>query len=348
MKCVVKNLLRWIFVAAVFVVPDSSFAQKYSVVDLGPFTNSLSTVSAINNLGQIAGVLNTNGGYRAVLYGGSWTNLGTLGGSSSFAQGLNDALLVVGRSRLTNGKVNRAFLWTPGGTNGVATNPQMKDLGTLGGTAAVAEDINTAGQITGYAQTGSDDHAFRYSDGTMTDIGNLLPSNHNSYASGINDAGHIVGTDYNSAFNKATAFLYNGSTATVLPFPGWTNSYGQAINNNGQIVGYVSDSANTVNHAFRYSTSFVDLGTLGGNFSYAFSINNSDIIVGGSYTDANNLIYHAFICMNSSMMDLNTLLDASGAGWVLNEARAINDGGQIAGIGMLNSERHAFLLTKLP
>ncbi len=346
MRNLVKNLRVWILVAAVFAGADSSFAQKYSVVDLGAFTNSLSTVNAINNSGQFAGVLNINGGYRAVLYGGSWTNLGTLGGSSSFALGMNDALRVVGRSRLTNGTVNRAFLWTPGGTNGIASNPQMKDLGTLGGAAAGAEDINTSAQITGYAQTGSDDHAFRYSGGTMTDIGNLLPNNHNSYASGINDAGHIVGTDYDNSFNTATAFRYNGSTVSVLAFSGWNNTYGLAINNNDHIAGYVSGSS--ADHAFRYSTNFFDLGTLGGSFSYAFSINNSNIIVGGSYTDANNLLYHAFICTNSSLVDLNNQLDDSGAGWVLNEARAINDSGQIAGIGMLNGEKHAFLLAKLP
>lgn len=345
---VVKNLRRWIFVAVMFAAADSGFGQKYSVVDLGAFTNSLSTVNAINNPGQFAGALNINGSYRAVLYGGSWTNLGTLGGTSSFGLGMNDALRVVGRSRLTNGTVNRAFLWTPGGTDGIASNPQMKDLGTLGGAAAEADDINTSGQITGYAQTANADHAFRYSGGTMTDIGNLLPNNHNSYGYGINDAGYVAGTDYDNAFNKSSAFLYNGSSATVLSFSGWNDTYGLAINKNDHIIGYVSDSGSTVNHAFRYSSGFVDLGTLGGYFSYAISINNSNIIVGGSYTDANGLIYHAFICTNSSMFDLNNQLDNSGAGWVLNEARAINDGGQIIGIGTLNGVKHAFLLAKLP
>ena len=341
------HLRRWVFVAGVFAAADSGFAQKYSVVDLGEFTNSLSTVNAINNLGQFAGVLNIDGGYRAGLYGGSWTNLGTLGGTSSFALGMNDALRVVGRSRLTDGTVNRAFLWTPSGTDGIASNPQMKDLGTLGGAAAEADDINQSGQITGYAQTGSADHAYRYSGGTMTDIGSLLPNKHNSYGYGINDAGHVVGTDYDNAFNQSSAFLYDGSTATVLTFSGWNNTHGLAINNNTNIIGYVSDSASTINHAFRYSGSFVDLETLGGHFSYALSINNSNTIVGASYTDANDTIYHAFICTNNSMSDLNNQIDASGAGWVLNEARAINDGGQIIGIGTLNGVKHAYLLATL-
>jgi hypothetical protein len=44
--------------------------------------------------------------------------------------------------------------------------------------------------------------------------------------------------------------------------------------------------------------------------------------------------------------DLNALLDASGAGWVLKEATAINDSHQIVGYGIApNGEHHAFLLT---
>ena len=161
-------------IGAVFLAAVSGFAQPYSVVDLGVFTNSLSKANAINNSNQIAGTLNINGFYRAVLYGGAWTNLGSLGGTSSFGQGMNDSLQVVGRSRLTNGTVNRAFLWTPGGTNGIASNPQMKDLGTLaGGSEAAAEDINASGQVAGYSDNGSVDHAIRYTGATKTDIGSL-------------------------------------------------------------------------------------------------------------------------------------------------------------------------------
>ena len=343
----VKQLCRWSFFATLFAAANSGFAQKYSVVDLGEFTNSLDAVSAINSPGQFVGALKINGFYRAVLYGGAWTNLGTLGGTSSFGLGMNDALRVVGRSRLTNGTVNRAFLWTPGGTNGIASNPQMKDLGSLGGAAAEADDINTSGQIAGYSQTTGEDHAFRYSGGTMTDIGNLLPMNDYSYGSGINDAGHVTGTDYPKTFGSASAFLYNGSSMSALAFSGWTFTYGQAINNTDRIVGYVSNSAGTASHAYRYAGGFVDLGTLGGNFSYANSINNSNVIVGFS-TDASNTTHYAFICTNTTLSNLNNQVDDSGADWVLNEAWAVNDSGQIIGLGTINGEQHAFLLAKFP
>jgi hypothetical protein len=48
------------------------------------------------------------------------------------------------------------------------------------------------------------------------------------------------------------------------------------------------------------------------------------------------------------MLDLNTLLDASGNGWELREARAINDSGQIIGVGLTNGELHGFLLNPVP
>ncbi len=45
------------------------------------------------------------------------------------------------------------------------------------------------------------------------------------------------------------------------------------------------------------------------------------------------------------MQDLNALIDASGAGWVLVEARALNDRGQIVGSGTFQGATHAFLLS---
>lgn len=43
------------------------------------------------------------------------------------------------------------------------------------------------------------------------------------------------------------------------------------------------------------------------------------------------------------MTDLNSLLPA-GSGWVLGQATAINDLGQIVGFGSINGQTHAFLL----
>ncbi len=48
------------------------------------------------------------------------------------------------------------------------------------------------------------------------------------------------------------------------------------------------------------------------------------------------------------MIDLNDLIP-SNSGWMLADAKAINDSGQIVGYGFdINGEQHAFLLTPIP
>jgi probable HAF family extracellular repeat protein len=324
----------------------------YAVRDLGVFSDvagrSDGRPNAINNQGQIAAANVRSGSYRALLFGGAWTNLGTLGGSESLGSGLNSSSRVVGYSA-NSGGAQRAFLWTPGGADGVASNPQMKELGTFGGTSSAAFSINTSGQIAGYAQTAKNDHAFRYSGGAMTDIGSLLPNGlPNSYAFSINDLGHIAGTAYNNSYGSWHAFFYNGTTATDLGTFGGQNSSALAINNRGHIAGYYTTGAG-YDRAFRYvGGSMTDLGTLGGDYSYALGINHSNVIVGGSFVNASNTVYRAFVCANNSLIDLNTQLDASGTGWTLVEARAINDLGQIVGVGNFAGASHGFLLTPMP
>ena len=81
-----------------------------------------------------------------------------------------------------------------------------------------------------------------------------------------------------------------------------------------------------------------------GNDSYANSINSMGQVVGYSYTAA--FAQHAFfVDVSGPMQDLNDLIPAD-SGWVLNRAHAINDAGQIIGIGTFNGVgTRVFLLT---
>jgi probable HAF family extracellular repeat protein len=340
-------------IAACGLLSEKIYAQTYTVADLGPLSDlparADSGPSSINNSGSVAGANVVSGFYHAMVYSGSWNDLGTLGGSESLAGGINDSGQVAGYSRTAAGGTN-AFLWTPGGTDGVAGNLQMRSLGTLpGGIVSEAYAINNSSQVTGYSDvagpTGPRQHAFVYSAGSLKDIGQSLTVFVNSYGYGINSSGHVTGTAYNESYSTAHAFFYDGVTTTDLGSLGGVGCSPLALNDQDTLVGYVSISS-TSDHAFRYTSgTATDLGTLGGHYSYALAINNSNTIVGGSFSDSKDSIYHAFIWANGAMTDLNTLLDQTGAGWTLIEARAINDAGQIAGVGNFGGANHAFRLT---
>ena len=81
----------------------------------------------------------------------AFTDLGTLGGSESYASGINERGQVVGDSLTASGDYH-AYLWEKG---------VMTDLGTLGGEFGNVLEINERGQIVGLSQTASGEfHAF--------------------------------------------------------------------------------------------------------------------------------------------------------------------------------------------
>ncbi len=156
----------------------------------------------------------------------SVTDLGTLGGATSDAEGINNSGQVVGSAFLSSGQ-KHAFLYS---------NGTMADLGTLGGTSSAAWGVNDGGQVVGGATTVSSGYAFVYSNGTMTEL--PTPS---GLAYAINGSGQIVGNA------GGQAFLYaNATTVNLGGLPGGSGSAAYGINDNGQVVG---------------STTFVAAGT---------------------------------------------------------------------------------------
>jgi probable HAF family extracellular repeat protein len=152
------------------------------------------TIGGINASGQVVGYSTTTGGDSHAFITGAngvgMTDLGTLGGLSSFASGINTTGQVVGRS-FTSGGENHAFITGPNGVD-------MTDLGTLGGGESIAYGINDAGQVVGYSSTtGGDSHAFITGPNGvgMTDLNSLahLPDGGFLYrATGINNSGQII------------------------------------------------------------------------------------------------------------------------------------------------------------
>src|SRR5438477_6589154 len=82
--------------------------------------------------------------YHAFMWNGGigMTDLGTLGGDTSYALGINDSGEVVGYSYLADNVTRHAFIWTASGG--------MVDLGTLpGGAWSEGQKINASGEICG-------------------------------------------------------------------------------------------------------------------------------------------------------------------------------------------------------
>jgi probable HAF family extracellular repeat protein len=206
-----------------------------TITDLNAFA-CYGPANAINSAGQIVG---GDSGHPFLYTGGQVTNLITDNWLSGAAYGINDAGQVVGGIKVF-GAIAHACLYDGHGG--------WTDLGTLGGTDTYAHAINNAGQIIGGSISGeySDDRAFIYSKGTMTDLG-FLPGGYQSHANGINSAGDVVGDACTGGDSEPHAFLYRNGTMIDLnglidPASGWTLEYAGAINDGGQIAcsGYVS------------------------------------------------------------------------------------------------------------
>lgn len=286
---------------------------------LGSLGGNYSQAHAMNDGGQVVGLASLNiSNYHAfrttgtgVITAGS--DLGTLSGqnsSKSVALGINASGQVVGWSQISTGSSSPIHAFRTGPNQAII--PVTSDLGTLGGGYSEAKDINSSGEVTGYARLAGDAtyHAFR--------------------------------TAPNAAINSVTSDL-----GTL----GGPNSIGWALNDSSEVVGE-SQTLNEVGwRAFKTTaggviTGISGLGTLGGMESHARDINASGKVVG--YSDTVAGLRHAFIYDGTSMRDLNDLISA-GSGWVLEEAWSINSNCQITGNGTLSGSalKHAFLLTPI-
>jgi probable HAF family extracellular repeat protein len=293
----------------------------------------------------------------------SVTDLGTLGGATSRACGINDRGQIVGRSALANGKVH-AFLWQAGA---------MTDLGTLPDLLfSSARAINNRGQVVGDSTLtgGPPFHAALWENGGVIALG-ALPGGTRSFAIGINNRGQVVGGARTAGNLQVHGFLWQDGEMKDLGvlLASDQQSVARAINSQDQVVGnssqVIRDPPPPPNRAFLWQDEqMTDLGTLGGDWVIAFGINERGQVVGASFTPNGEL--HAFLWQEGVMTDLGTLGGTSGvaqpplpascnlqphpgafggtAVGTFSLANGINNRAQVVGRSIAaNGEDHAFL-----
>ncbi len=288
------------------------------------------------------------------------TDLGALPGSGngSFAYASNDRRQEVGVSEngvidpLTDLPEVHAVLWSDSG---------IIDLGTLGGGASTAENINNKTQVVGAAVNSIPDsfatglfpyilsngafpavtqvHAFLWENGAMRDLGTLGGAD--STAQFINAHGQVAGEsflDSNPNPPIGAPACSGGGVPTQHPFLwqegfvdlgslGGTCGYPNWLNDRGEVVGTMTLAGDLINHAFLWkSGSLVDLGTLGGNNSEAWFANDAGDVVGRADFSPTSTDHHAFLWRHGVMEDLGTV-----AGQTSSTAFSINAKSQVVG-----------------
>ena len=186
---------------------------------------------------------------------------------------------------------------------------------------------------TGYFTSGNF-HAFLYSGGKMKDLG--PPGAYQSSAIAINNSGQIIGGYYVSAANAGEFVITNGKM-TTLPVPSGASGVAAfGINAGGEIAGAIFFSSGAPSHAAKFANGvWTDLGAIiGASASRATSVNLSGVMVGTAFFPQTQ--YHPpkpgkhvpFLSTAGGLVNLNTLIP-SGTGFILTDAIAINDSGQI-------------------
>jgi probable HAF family extracellular repeat protein len=253
-----------------------------------------SAALAINGLQQVVGATFPSGGTNQHAFFWSATtgmlDLGTLGGPTSIAYGINDIGEVVGGSGTANGGYH-AFLWTQAGG--------MQDLGALNsGTlnpGSTAYAVNDRGVIVGdsIGKDGYTEAVLWKQDNiyTLKGIGPPTPaeSGPSSVAFAINNVGQVTGNYSVSVIKEPIyPFLWSQSDGAMNlgEFDNSTDNSGTGINDSGEVVGWsmVGTGSQAIEQAFIWTSAggIQPLGSLGGLGSAATGINDAGQVVGYS------------------------------------------------------------------
>jgi probable HAF family extracellular repeat protein len=318
------------------VVPGPT---RYFVFDVGRIAGDI-TPFRLNQSGTMV----WNSGGRAFTYRNCTSrDLGHLGGGRAVARSINNNGVVVGKSLAADGRW-RAFTHSNGVMHdlGGASQPLIWEEATainFWGDVVGVESVQGTLALTGV----------RYLSGAASPMAPILLTPPSGSArpmdvADINDSRDVAAATVSFGNVVALRSSNFGHLWTVVKgVPGLEfSTLPQAMNRYGHIAGIAGNLFVRGFISRDPGQPAEDLGTLGGSLSAGMGINNYGAVVGwAEKTDGGGP--RAFVHDGAQMVDLNDRL-WNGSGWLLVEATAINDAGQIAGNGVLNGERHAFFL----
>jgi len=216
--------------------------------------------NAVNDYGDAVGqaqvaVVNGQPQYGAFYYsqndyGQTFKYLGTLGGATSVAYGINDTNLIVGSSPNSTGYVRAFYSFRTGPPTDFDPGDTIYDSAAYavnknGLVAGVINRGRCPGRIISFRCRGPYYYPVTFSGSTITSLGSLGGSEGAALA--LDSNGNVVGWSQTSS-GQHHAFLYvNGhmidmNSLSMIGATGWTLTDAAAINDSGMIVGHAVDS----------------------------------------------------------------------------------------------------------
>lgn len=338
-----KNSFMPVSIAAFCLAASGSACaayDTYKITDLGSLapggSNDYSYALDINDRGDIVGF-----------------SKGADGKDHAFVRLRGQTLTDLGPGRATSINTHRQFvgwgsgpnytMWKPNGAGGWTTQDMGVALLTAGYRGQIVK-INEKGHVAGVGYSPTDwDHVFFWKDGVKTVVSGFAGCIPLSVV-GLNNGDEVLFGD------AASMYIFHGATNQQEVLGDGSFSELTALNDAGEAVGLNLISMFGARGYFSSGTGFVAVpGT-----QSLWDINNAGLAVGGgtyghfgvpSSTPGNAKAF-AYSPAENGTAYLDTLINASG--WSLKIATAINNAGQIVGVGINPAGKtHAFLLTPI-
>jgi probable HAF family extracellular repeat protein len=249
---------------------------------------------------------------------------------------------------------------------------KLIDLGTLGGPNSFVNgpgtaDLSNQGTYVGEAETSIPDpfapkclvpeclvqHAQKWRDGVVTDLGALSGINNSSGATWISANGRFIsGSSENGVIDpllgvaELRAVVWKADQIFDLgTLEGGNESFAAAVNSRGQVIGIAANTipdpfsmfcfivcATTQQRAFLWQDGVMqDLGTLGGPDAGADLVNERGQIAGHSYTNSTPNSTTGIPTQDPFLWEKGTIVDLGTLGGTFGFPNWLNSRGQVVG-----------------